>query len=142
MSFITLDSVSAATPDGRLLFENLNLSIGAERIGLVGRNGAGKSTLLALIVGARAPSAGTVARTGSVGLLDQVPDLSDQARLVDLLGVGAAWDRLSRIECGEGDAVDLNEADWTLPTRLEQALAEVGLTEVVPEQPVAALSGG
>ena len=142
MSFVTLDSVAAATPDGRLLFENLNLSIGAERIGLVGRNGAGKSTLLALIVGVRAPSAGTVARIGSVGLLDQVPDLSEQARLVDLLGVGAAWDRLSRIECGEGDAVDLNEADWTLPTRLEQALAEVGLTEVVPEQPVAALSGG
>ena len=51
MSFITLDSVSAATPDGRLLFENLNLTIGAERIGLVGRNGAGKSTLLALIAG-------------------------------------------------------------------------------------------
>ena len=59
MSFITLDSVSAATPDGRLLFENLNLSIGAERIGLVGRNGAGKSTLLALIAGARPPWAGS-----------------------------------------------------------------------------------
>lgn len=142
MSFITLDSVVAVTPDGRLLFENLNLSIGTERIGLVGRNGAGKSTLLALIAGARAPSAGTVARTGSVGLLDQVPDLSGSARLVDLLGVGAAWDRLSRIERGEGDAADLNEADWTLPTRLEQALAEVGLTEIAPEQPLAALSGG
>ena len=64
MSFVTLDAVSAATPDGRLLFENLNLSIGAERIGLVGRNGAGKSTLLALIAGARPPLAGAVARAG------------------------------------------------------------------------------
>ena len=34
-AFITLDSVRAATPDGRVLFDNLNLSIGAERIGLV-----------------------------------------------------------------------------------------------------------
>jgi ATPase subunit of ABC transporter with duplicated ATPase domains len=38
-AFITLDSVRADTPDGRVLFDNLNLAIGAERIGLVGRNG-------------------------------------------------------------------------------------------------------
>ena len=32
-ALITLDSVSAAAPDGRLLFDNLTLAIGAERIG-------------------------------------------------------------------------------------------------------------
>ena len=106
MSFITLDSVSAATPDGRLLFENLNLSIGAERIGLVGRNGAGKSTLLALIAGARPPLAGSVARTGTVAVLDQSPDVSADARLADLLGVGPDWDRLARIQQGEGDEAE------------------------------------
>ena len=122
MSFVILDSVSAATPDGRLLFENLNLTIGAERIGLVGRNGAGKSTLLALIAGARAPRSGTIARTGAVGVLEQTPDLSSQIRMVDLLGVGAAWDRLSRIERGAADDGDLSDADWTLPARLDQTL--------------------
>jgi len=142
MSFVTLDSVSAATPDGRLLFENLNLAIGAERIGLVGRNGVGKSTLLALIAGARAPLAGAVARTGTVGVLDQAPDLSGDARLVDLLGVGPGWDRLSRIERGEGDEADLSEADWDLPVRLDQALADVGLAGFDVERPAAALSGG
>jgi len=142
MSFVTLDAVSAATPDGRLLFENLNLAIGAERIGLVGRNGAGKSTLLALIVGARPPLAGTVTRAGTVATLAQTPDVSPGARLADLLGVGAAWDRLSRIERGEGDEVDLSEADWDLPARLDQALADVGLTGLDPERPAAALSGG
>jgi len=142
MSFVTLDSVSAATPDGRLLFENLNLSIGAERIGLVGRNGVGKSTLLALIAGARPPLAGTVARTGTVATLDQTPDVSDGARLVDLLGVGAGWDRLSRIERGEGDEIDLSDADWDLPARLDQALADVGLAGFRPERLTASLSGG
>ncbi len=142
MSFVTLDAVSAATPDGRLLFENLNLSIGAERIGLVGRNGVGKSTLLALIAGLRPPLAGTLARTGTVATLDQTPDVSDGARLVDLLGVGPNWDRLSRIERGEGDETDLSEADWDLPARLDQALADVGLSGFDPERPAAALSGG
>ena len=142
MSFITLDAVSAATPDGRLLFENLNLAIGAERIGLVGRNGAGKSTLLALIAGVRSPLGGTVTRAGTVATLDQAPDVSDGARLADLLGVGAAWDRLSRIERGEGDETDLSEADWDLPARLDQALADVGLAGLDLERPAAALSGG
>ena len=142
MSFVTLDSVSAATPDGRRLFENLNLSIGAERIGLVGRNGVGKSTLLTLIAGARPPLAGTVARTGTVATLDQAPDLSGAARLVDLLGVGPDWDRLSRIQLGEGDETDLSEADWDLPARLGQALADVGLSGLDVERPAAALSGG
>lgn len=142
MSFVTLDSVSAATPDGRLLFENLNLSVGAERIGLVGRNGAGKSTLLALIAGARAPHGGGVSRTGAVAMLDQTPDLRAGARLVDLLGVGAAWDRLARIELGEGDETDLSEAEWDLPGRLEQALSDVGLHDLEPERPATALSGG
>ncbi|PHY21729.1 ABC-F family ATP-binding cassette domain-containing protein [Caulobacter sp. BP25] len=142
MSFVTLDSVSAATPDGRLLFENLDLSIGAERIGLVGRNGAGKSTLLALIAGVRPPHAGVVSRSGPIAMLDQTPDLAPGARLVDLLDVGEAWDRLGRIERGEGDETDLSEADWDLPGRLEQALAEVGLHNLEPERPATALSGG
>src|SRR3954471_21759043 len=97
-AFITLDSVRAGTPDGRVLFDNLNLAIGAERIGLVGRNGVGKSSLLALIAGVRPPLSGTVSRTGTVASLDQTPDLSSGARLVELLGVGPGWDRLSRIE--------------------------------------------
>lgn len=122
-AFITLDSVAAATPDGRRLFENLNLSIGTERIGLVGRNGVGKSSLLAIMAGSRPPAAGTVTRVGSIALLDQAPDLSTDDRLVALLGVAAGWDRLSRIEAGEGDEADLSEADWDLPGRIAQGWA-------------------
>jgi len=68
-SFITLDSVSAATPERQTLFSNLTLSVGTERLGFVGRNGSGKSTLLHIIAGDADPAAGTVVRSGSVGVL-------------------------------------------------------------------------
>lgn len=55
--FLTLDSVSAATPDRQRLFDNLTFSVGAERVGLVGCNGAGKSTLLRIIAGSAEPAA-------------------------------------------------------------------------------------
>jgi ATPase subunit of ABC transporter with duplicated ATPase domains len=141
-AFITLDSVRADTPDGRVLFDNLNLTIGAERIGLVGRNGVGKSTLLSLIVGARAPVSGTVNRAGVVGVLPQLHAPPPGARLADLLGVGPAWDRLCRVEAEEATEEDLIEADWTLPGRVAAALAEVGLSRRDASAPAASLSGG
>jgi len=141
-AYITLDAVAAATPDGRRLLENLTLSIGAERIGLVGRNGVGKSTLLAILSGERPPAAGTVTHAGTVGRLDQTPDLSADDRLVALLGAAGDWDRLTRIEAGQGDEADLDQADWTLPARLAQALADVGLEGLDPQRPASSLSGG
>jgi ATPase subunit of ABC transporter with duplicated ATPase domains len=145
-AFITLDSVSAATPDGRVLFDNLNLTIGAERIGLVGRNGVGKSTLLGLIAGTLTPTSGTIARAGVVGVLPQLHAPPPGARLADLLGVGPAWDRLCRIEAEEGTpeslGEDLAEADWTLPGRIAGALGEVGLSRWDASCPAAQLSGG
>lgn len=141
-AFITLDSVAAVTPDGRPLFENLDLAVGVERIGLVGRNGVGKSTLLDIMAGGRAPAAGTVTRTGSLARLDQSPARSCDDRLVDLLGAGPDWDRLARIEAGQADDADLSDADWDLPGRIAQALAEAGLPDLDPERPALSLSGG
>jgi ATPase subunit of ABC transporter with duplicated ATPase domains len=72
-AFLTLDSISLATPDGRPLFDGLTLAIGRERTGLVG-NGCGKSTLLRAIAGEVEPSRGSVQRTGSIGTLAQLAD--------------------------------------------------------------------
>lgn len=73
-AFITLNSVSLTTLEARPLFDGLTLSVGQERIGLVGRNGCGKSTLMNLIAGNAVPASGTVHRAGTVGRLVQVPD--------------------------------------------------------------------
>ncbi|WP_156418524.1 ATP-binding cassette domain-containing protein, partial [Aureimonas sp. D3] len=83
-AFLTLDSVSAGTPD-RPLFRNLTFAVGTERVGLVGRNGSGKSTLLRIVAGSAEPSSGTVRRTGTIGVLRQ--DMPGGWTLAEALGV-------------------------------------------------------
>jgi len=93
MSLLTFDSVAAAAPDGRLLFSDLNLAVGRERIGLVGRNGSGKSTLLAIAEGRLAAAAGSVTRNRRIGVLRQIQ--SSEGPLAGALGVADAWARMS-----------------------------------------------
>ncbi len=141
-AFLTLDSVAARTPDGRPLFENLTLAFGPERTGLVGRNGVGKTTLLRLIAGEATAAAGSIGVNGRIGMLRQAVTPALDATVVDLLGVADDFARLARIEAGAGDEADFSDADWTLPARLEQALAEVGLAGIDPARTAASLSGG
>ena len=140
MAFLTFDSLSAATPDGAPLFHDLTLAVGAERIGLVGRNGSGKSTLLRIAAGEVAPSAGSVSRGGSVGVL--VQDWPGELAVSDVLGVTDALAMLARLAAGEGSEEDLAEADWTLEPRVEAALAETGLSEMALDRRIVTLSGG
>jgi len=140
--FATLDRVSADTPDGLRLLDNLSLAFGAERTGLVGRNGAGKSTLLRLVSGEQAPSTGTVARAGSIGVLPQSHDLTPDETVADTMGVGPGVAVLDRVLAGQGAVEDLARADWTLWERIDQALGEVGLTGLLLDRLSASLSGG
>ncbi len=141
-SFVTLDALSFKTPDGRPLFENLTLAFGAERTGLVGRNGVGKSTLLRLILGELQPSAGQIATRGRIGVLRQVLAPPPEASVADVLGLAEHLARLSRIEAGAGEEADFADADWTLESRLGEALAQVGLDGLEPDRPAESLSGG
>jgi ATPase subunit of ABC transporter with duplicated ATPase domains len=143
MSFlITLDGLSDTTPDGRVLFENLTLSFGRERTGLVGRNGVGKTTLLRTILGEHEPAAGAVTVAGGVAVLRQQLAPPADATLADMLGVGAPLAALARIEAGAARDGDLDGADWTLPLRTEAALVEMGLGGIALDRLAATLSGG
>jgi ATPase subunit of ABC transporter with duplicated ATPase domains len=141
-SLIAFDSVRFAWPDGRTLFENLDLAVGRNRFGVVGRNGAGKTTFLALAAGELAPTAGVVRREGAVAVLRQSWSIAPPPRVGDLMGAGAALDRITRIESGAADDADFAEVDWDLPQRLRLALARMGLSGVDPLRPTVSLSGG
>ena len=138
--FLTLDSVSARTPDGRPLFHDLTLSIATERVGLVGRNGSGKSTLLNMIAGAAPPAAGTIHASGTPGMLQQ--DLPPEFTIARALGVEDRVATLRRVLAGEGTPDDLAHADWSLEERIEAALATVGLPAMPLDRRIGTLSGG
>src|SRR5512146_883895 len=141
-SFATLDGLSLKTPDGRPLFENLTLSLGAERTGLVGRNGVGKTSLLRVLAGELAPADGAVSVRGRIGRLRQTLEPPPGATVAEVMGLAGPLARLSRIAAGAGAPEDLAEADWMLQARLEAALADLGLAGLEPERPAASLSGG
>ena len=92
----TLDKVAARTPDGVTLFDNLSLTFGSERTGVVGRNGAGKSTLMKILAGVQAADSGDIFIDGKKTSLDSTRAAMDQGivlihqelNLCDNLNVG------------------------------------------------------
>jgi ATPase subunit of ABC transporter with duplicated ATPase domains len=139
-TYLTLDAVAAATPDRQRLFDNLTLSLGPERVGLVGRNGSGKSTLLRIIAGRAEPAAGHIIRCGTIGTLAQ--DWAEQSTVADALGVADGLGIVERISAGHGRDADFDAADWSLPSRVEAALVEAGLPLIGLDRLMGTLSGG
>ncbi|WP_421724560.1 ABC-F family ATP-binding cassette domain-containing protein [Bauldia sp.] len=140
-SLVALRSVTYATPDGRTLLDNVTLTFGRERTGLVGRNGIGKSTLLRLVAGDLAPASGTIERSGRVGFLRQAVH-ANVGTVADAYGTSEALACLDRLEAGHGSVSDAADADWDLPARIADALARVQLTGLEMSRPLASLSGG
>lgn len=140
LPLLTLDAVSATTPDRRVLFEGLTLSVRQERIGLVGRNGSGKSTLLRILTGSAAAAAGSVTRVGTIGLLVQewAPSLS----VSQALGIDAEIAIIERITNGDGTPSDFEAPVWELMLPLEKALDQLGLSGLALDRPMGEFSGG
>ncbi|MGM4891584.1 ABC-F family ATP-binding cassette domain-containing protein [Tardiphaga sp. 839_C3_N1_4] len=138
---ITISDLSVATPDGRSLFTNLNLSFGAERAGLVGRNGVGKSTLLRVMSGNLAPHQGSVSVHGRLAVLRQALQLRPGEMVADLFGATDALNLLARAEAGTATAEELLLADWDIETRMARCLGRVRL-DVSHDVALSALSGG
>jgi ATPase subunit of ABC transporter with duplicated ATPase domains len=141
MPSIQLKALSLATPDGRDLFQNLDLTLGPVRTGLVGRNGTGKTTLLRAILGEIAPKSGCIAVDGRLGVLRQSVQVG-HANVADALGIVDDLSRLDRIKSGAPGPDDVERADWTLVARIRQSLAAVGLPDLALDRALSTLSGG
>jgi len=138
---ITLSNVGCATPDGRELFSDLDLTFGAERAGLVGRNGVGKTTLLKIMAGEIAPRTGAITTNGRVAVLRQTVQVASGEAIADLFDIVDPLAVLGRAAFGDASADDLAAADWMLETRLAAALAQFGL-DADAHTKLAELSGG
>lgn len=140
-TFAKIDALALSLPDGATLFSRLSLAIGREAIGIVGRNGCGKSSLLRVLADPSLPHEGHITMTGSATLVRQSIDPTARA-VADVLDVTAPLAVLARLEAGQGSVEDAARADWTLETRLAEALSFVGLAGLSPARPAAGLSGG
>jgi len=139
-----LHDVQWHLPDGRPLWQQpLHLSIGRERLGLVGRNGVGKSVLAQILAG-RMPSAGTALRSGRVHLVAPPLLPQDTRNVGEAMGLGPLLEAVDRLAAGLATPDDLILADghWDLRARVAQALAEAGLPGLQLDDSVAGLSGG
>ncbi|WP_372089569.1 ABC-F family ATP-binding cassette domain-containing protein [Tistrella mobilis] len=139
---LSLRGIAAIDPRGRELFSSLDLDLGQEYLGLVGRNGSGKSTLLRIISGDASPAAGRIVRPADCLLLDQTAGTPTDLTVADLIGQRAALDLIDRALAGRIDARDAARIDWSLEARIAAALTRMGLADLDVIRPAATLSGG
>jgi len=86
----------------RVLFRELSFELTAgEALQVVGPNGTGKSSLLRILAGLLGPFAGTVQRSGAIGLVDERPALDEH------LPLGRALEFWARIDAPAPPAPDL-----------------------------------
>jgi macrolide transport system ATP-binding/permease protein len=144
---------------GRPVLDGLDVVVSAgERLGLVGENGAGKTTLLRVLAGTLSPSAGSVARVGSLAVVDQELDVpagttvgtlvaetasATRAAAAELEDVIASFDHDSGNLSAYGDAMARFEqlAAWDVDRRIDEALTRFGAPRDV-DRKLATLSVG
>ncbi|HZH20097.1 MAG TPA: ABC-F family ATP-binding cassette domain-containing protein [Geodermatophilus sp.] len=106
MGYVDVTGVQHTLPDGRVLLDAVSFRVGeGARAALVGENGAGKTTLLRIVAGDLVPEAGTVVRSGGLGVMRQFigsvrDDTTVQRFLVDLAppAVRDAWEAVEAAE--------------------------------------------
>lgn len=129
MGYLDLNAVGYQLADGRMLLDDVSFRVGdGTKVALVGANGAGKSTLLKIIAGDLAPHAGTVTRSGGLGVMRQfVGHVSDASTVRDLLvSVSPPPVRKAARALEEAELAMMERDDEAVQVRYAQALVDYG----------------
>jgi ATPase subunit of ABC transporter with duplicated ATPase domains len=93
MGHVDVAGIGYELPDGRVLLDDVGFRVGdGAKVALVGANGSGKTTLVRIIAGDLKPHAGSIARSGGLGVMRQfIGSVRDDSTVRDLLlGVAPA----------------------------------------------------
>ncbi|MBC2147812.1 ribosomal protection-like ABC-F family protein [Listeria booriae] len=162
MTIVALNNVTKRFT-GDLILEKISLQVEeGERIGLIGRNGEGKSTILKIIARLETVDDGIVSvkRSATVGLLNQMPNVSGNAIVRDYLrtafaDVLALQEELTELEqrmttdmserllaqYGEKQALFIDLGGYNLDTNMDKILHGLGIAHLA-EKFWEQLSGG
>ncbi|MBO3088498.1 ATP-binding cassette domain-containing protein [Cellulomonas dongxiuzhuiae] len=127
MGHLDVGGVGYTLPDGRPLLHDVTFRVGdGARVALVGPNGVGKSALLRIVTGDTAAHAGSVQRSGGLGVMRQdVGRIDDERSVRDLLaGLAPPAVREAAAELAAAELAMMEVDDEPTQMRYAQALAD------------------
>lgn len=126
MNILTLESITKAFQNRKLLDHTSFYLQEQEKVGVIGINGTGKSTLLKLIAGLEEPDEGSIIRANHVVVryLPQTPVFGDEETVLEAVLQGNRT----------------KENEWTAEADAKAMLTRLGVTDF--EKPCGQLSGG
>lgn len=156
MNLLTIENISKAYSEKKLL-DNINLGINeGDKIGVIGVNGIGKSTLLKIVSGLEPPDEGRLIKGNSVRVeyLSQNPYFDNEATVLEQVFKGdSAIMRLIRdyeqlLQCPNTSLEKLmklnSEMDrmnaWNMESEAKGVLTKLGIDDF--EAKISTLSGG
>ena len=129
MGHVECAGVRFELPDGRVLLDDVSFRVGeGAKVALVGANGAGKTTMLRLVTSELTPHAGSIVRSGGLGVMRQLvvpPDAAGGWTVHDLLlSVAPPRVRTAAARVDEMELALMQRDDEALQMRYAAALAE------------------
>ncbi len=129
VGYVDVSGIRHQLSDGRVLLEDATFRVGdGAKAALVGANGAGKTTLLRLISGDLVPQAGTIARTGGLGVMRQfIGSVRDATSIEEfLLGLSPPALRSAAEGLARAELAMMERDDTASQMRYADALADWG----------------
>jgi ATPase subunit of ABC transporter with duplicated ATPase domains len=129
MGHVDVAGIGYELPDGRVLLDDVTFRVGdGAKVALVGANGSGKTTLTRIIAGDLKPHAGSISRSGGLGVMRQfVGSVRDSTTVRDLLlGVAPERVRQAAAKLDKAELAMMDADDEKTQLKYAHAVADWG----------------